>query len=419
MWTITIINILPTILLAEIISTDVNASMGVIMFALAIITLIFMPCTYESIVFLLKNGNDLRALEIVLKLRNESRHSIRRDFNELKVMLIEDYSDDGNICSNGNSRPLFLVLLLRLLNVLLTSSCIYWIFLANIWFDYQHWMQQVSLSNQTLEIVDDLFENSTELNILAAQDFNFDQDNNDTTTVPNLFNETIATVTSVISNITDFNKASANESNIPMENNNFSIVNHLFVHSAYSYRLPSLQIIQFILVVSFVKIITGIPFLCLAEKFHVYRNRVIFKVTLIIAIINLIFFMATLASNWYDDDLIFTFYIAKLLSVIHGFYLLVAFSIDTIGYSELGESFSLSKRYGCIAVIVICEHLSYAIAVLLVINALFPFYFHMIQSLVICFICYLLLKWMPNECLNCTLRVARDKHFVKMATANN
>lgn len=407
MWTITAINLLPTVLLAEIISTDVTASIGVIMFALAIFTLIFMPCTYESIVFLLKNGTDLRALEIMLKLRNESRHYIRRDFNEFKMMLVEDYSDDGNIFSNGNSRPLFLILLLRLLNVLLTSSCIYWIFLANVWFDYQHWMFTKNVSSPMTAIVQNPFENGTMLNDTTT---NF---TDNYTTFSNPINETVSTEANSISNITDYNKTIQNEFK------NAAIVSDLFIHSAYSYRLPPLQIVHFVLIVSLVKIVVGVPVLCLTEKFQVYRNRVIFKVTFCIAIINLIFFMATLACNLYDDSLIFTFYIAKLLSVIYGFYLLVAFAIDTIGYTELGESFSLTKRYGCIAFIVICEHLAHAMAIILVLNALYPFYFHVIQSMVICYICYMLLKWMPNECLNCTLRVARDKHFVKMATANN
>lgn len=413
MWTITAINLLPSVLLAETISTDVNASIGVIMFALAIFTLIFMPCTYESIVFLLKNGTDLRALEIMLKLRNESRHYIRRDFNEFKMMLVEDYSDGGNIFSNGNIRPLFLVLLLRLLNVLLTNSCIYWIFLANVWFDYQHWMSSKSISNQ-IRLVQDVYENVTAPDN-TTENLVFDRDFNST----NFFNETFSENDNDIANTTDYDRATTTEPDIPTTNNSFSILNHLFVHSAYSYRLPPLEIVQFVLIVSLVKILVGVPFLCLAEKFQVYRNRVIFKVVLCIGIINLIFFMATLVCNLYDDSLLFTFYIAKLLSVIYGFYLLVAFSVDTIGHSELSESFSLFKRYGCTAFIVICEHLSYAIAILLVVNALYPFYFHLVQSVAICFICYLLLRWMPNECLNCTLREARDKHFVKMATANN
>lgn len=447
MLTISAINLLPTILLAEIISTatgfwDVNASIGVIMFALAIFTLIFMPCAYESIVFLLSNGIDLRALENMLKLRNESRHYIRRDFKEFKMMLVEDYSDGGNIFSNGNSRPLFLILLLRLLNVLLTSNCVHWIFLANVWFDYQHWMRPTNLSAQMMDVVQDVFELNTNENLTFLfndTDINQNNDSYDepiypldvSTITPNETDEYFSSGNSNILSTTEipFDLLSSNEADIGvpllanvsgiLTSNVSSIANHLFIHSAYSYRLPPLQIAQFILIVSIIKILFGVSFMYLAEKFQVYRNRIIFKVTLCIGVINLIFFMATLVCNITDDSLLFTFYIAKLLSVIYGFYLLIAFSIDSVGYCELAETFSLSKRYGSIAFIVICEYLFHAIAILLIMNALFRFYFHVVQSVVICFICYLLLKRMPNECLNCTLRSARDKHFVKMATSNN
>lgn len=435
MWTISVINLLPTVLLAEFISTvtgfsDINASIGVLMFALSIFTLIFIPCTYESIVFLLQNRMDLRALEIMLKLRNESRHYIRRDFNEFKMMLTEDCSDNNrNIFSNGNSRPLCLILLLRLLSVLLTNNCMYWIFLANIWLDCKHWMHPVNLSPQILEISQTVFaENRTTFN---ESEFMSSDDIVGESSMLNVENSTIAEsiANTTLTDTSQFNQSmmfnqifdgplAADVLKVPFDNISM-IANQLFIHTAYSYRLPIIQVAQFLLIVSFLKILLGIPFLCLAEKFQVYRNRLIFKFTLCIGVVNLIFFMATVVCNIIDDTLLFTFYMAKLLTVIYGFYLLIAFSIDTIGYCELGESFSLVKRYGCIAFIVICEYLFHAIAILLIMNALFRFYFHVVQSVIICFICYLLYKRMPNECLNSTLRSGRDKHFVKMATTIN
>lgn len=443
MWSISAMNLLPTVLLAEFISSvtgfcDVNASIGVIMFALAIFTLIFMPCTYESIVFLLENGTDLRALEIMLKLRNESRHFIRRDFNEFKMMLVEDYTDGRNIFSNGNARPLLLILLLRVLNVFLTSNCIYWLFLTNVWFDYKHWMRTGIVTDDQMPqiFVEDVFENQTELQP------NFDEleiDWNSTTEFQGIdfenstmfWNETEQSLPFAISNVFDdiFNEIQTEVSlsdfnetlDLPDISNVSTITNYtdFFVKSAYSYRLPILQITQFLVIVSLIKIIVGVSILCLAEKFQVFRNRTVFKATLCIGVINLIFFMATLVCSYADDTLLFTFYMAKLLTLIYALYLLIAFSIDTIGYCELGESFSLTKRYGCIAFIVMCEYFCHALAMLLIMNAMFRFYLHVVQSVVICCICYLLLKRMPNECLDCTLRGARDKHFVKMATTNN
>lgn len=421
MWPITIINLLPTVLLAEIISNatgDVTASavtdnIGVIMFALAILALIFMPFTYESIVFLLNNGKDLRALEIMLKLRNESRHYIRRDFNELKIQVAEDNNDEGNIFTNGNLRPIILVSLLRLLTVLLTNNCIYWIFLANVCFGYQHWMCSTALSKQFSGDGNYLFENHTILS--KAENSTFDE------LFINSIDETVFDKKNVISDLTDSEKIDVtflkNESVLVAANN--VSASRFFIHSVYTHQLPPLQITRIILIVSIIKIAFGVPFLCFTEKFQVYRNRVIFKVTIGIGVINLIFFTATLLCNHIDDSLLFTFYIAKMLGVIYSFYLFVAFSIDVCGLGELSESFSLTKRYRCIAFISICEHSAHVIAILLVVNALFKFYFYVVQSAVICFICYLLLKWMPNECLSCSLYAARDKHFVKTATINN
>lgn len=481
MATITLVNLLPTVLLAEFISTvtgfcDVTASTGVCMFVLAILTLIFMPCTYESIVFLLENGWDLRALEIMLKLRNESRPFIRRDFNEFKMMLIEDYGGDGrsrdgcasccrNIFADGNSRPLLLILLLRLLNVFLTSNCVYWLFLTNVWFDYKHWMGGSDgdgelLSNNT-SIDDEISGNGRE-NVTTVDGIEMYLSNDtiitEMTTLASTFNETMTTDNETLTdqsvplapwpmaqniayhefvdaiqndafsiNTNDDNdlmiaenfNETANQLPFLKVTGNITWYNDLFVRSAYAYRLPALQIAQFLIAICIIKILVGIPFHCIVEKFQVYRNRAVYKVTLCIALINLIFFVATMACNWFDDSLLFTFYMAKLLSLIYGLYLLIAFSIDAIGYSELGESFSLAKRYGCIALIIAGEYGFHAIAIALIMNALYRFYFHVMQSAIICAICYALLRRMPNECLHCTLRSARDKHFVKMATTNN
>lgn len=497
--TITLVNLWPSVLLAELIANvtgfcDVTASTGVCMFVLAILTLIFMPCTYESIVFLLENGWDLRALEIMLKLRNESRHFIRRDFNEFKMMLVEDYGGDGdrgrrngcgcgcccccccrNIFSDGNSRPLILILLLRLLNGFLTSNCVYWIFLTNVWFDYKNWIDGGGGGGDSGDAVDE-FSSNTSINIPTSTDdemiFGNDYENvttadfndiemflnNDTVvdemtttlastlneTMPTIINETLTDQSLPLAqnsiyqefenaiqnaafsiNFPDDNDDASNDSSVPNKlhfltvTGNITWYSDLFVRSAYSYRLPTLQIAQFLIAICIIKILVGIPFHCVVEKFQIYRNRAVYKATLCIAFTNLIFFLAMCVCNWYDDSLLFTFYMAKLLSLIYGLYLLIAFSIDAIGYSELGESFSLTKRYGCIALIIAGEYGFHAITIALIMNGMFRFYFYVMQSTIICAICYVLLKRMPNECLHCTLRSARDKYFVKMATTNN
>lgn len=437
---ISIITIMPTVLVAEFVSNitsirDTIQSCGIIMFVLAIMTLIFMPCTYESIVFLLENGNDLRALEILLKLRNESRHYIRHDFNEFKMMLAEDrnYSGGCNIICDGNARPLYLLCLLRMLNVLVSGSAIYWIFIVLAWFDYHQWvLGPTNLVTQMLVVSENI--STTEIPLLPTNSntsTDFDNDDYyirsyqaDFGTSDDSFTENFSTnETTTPNGIDDFGPTEVLSTNRSIDYpNSLDPFNDMtpFIHMAYSYQLPSLPIAEILLIVFLIKILFGIPMMCLAEKFQIYRNRILFKITFCVGILNLIFFLSTwLCYRIIDDSLIFTFYMAKLLNLVYGTYLLITFSIETIGYTELAESFSLIKRYGSIACVTIIEQILHIIVILVLMNGQFEFYFHIVQSTIVCIFCHLLLKRMPIECLNCSLRIARDKYFVKMTSANH
>lgn len=430
---ISIITIMPTVLVAEFISNitsirDTIQSCGIIMFVLAILTLIFMPCTYESIVFLLENGNDLRALEILLKLRNESRHYIRHDFNEFKMMLAEDsnYSSGCNIFCDGNARPLYLVCLLRMLNVLVSGSAVYWIFLVLAWFDYHGMVTQILAVSENISTTElPVISNSTNSTDFDPNDYSLYQD--DFGTSDDLFLEDSFTNKTIPLNGTDdfpsFNQTKESTTNRFTDYpNTLDPLNNMtsFIHMAYSHQLPSLPISEILLIVFLIKIILGVPMMCLAEKFQIYRNRILFKITFCVGALNLIFFLGTwLCYRIVDDSLIFTFYMAKLLNLVYGTYLLITFSIETIGYSELAESFSLIKRYGSIASVTIIEQILHIIVILVLMNGQFEFYFHIVQSTIVCIFCHLLLKRMPIECLNCSLRIARDKYFVKYTSANH
>lgn len=455
---ISIITIMPTILVAELLSKITNIrdtieSCGIIMFVLAIVTLIFMPCTYESIVFLLDNGNDLRALEILLKLRNESRHYIRHDFNEFKMMLAEDSNDCGgcNIFCDGNSRPLYLLCLLRLLNVLASGSAVYWIFLSLVWFDYHQWPFGTTnlVFKQMLVVSENVSATEIPINFSNTTDFDYysnislvqaDSANSNWNLDPMGYSEMsnnsisaefITNGTFPLNGTDDswpLNQTEVSSTNSTFDySNSFdppnymtSFAQHLFIQTAYSYHLPSLPIADILLIVFLIKIILGIPMMCLAEKFQIYRNRILFKITYCVGALNLIFFIGTMVCYRIDDNsLIFTFYMAKLLNLVYATYLLVTFSIETIGYSELAESFSLTKRYGSIACITIIEQLLHIIVILVIMNGQFEFYFHVVQSTIVCIFCHLLLNRMPIECLNCSLRIARDKYFVKITSADH
>lgn len=317
---------------------------------------------------------------------------------------------------------MYLIILLRLLNALLSASHIYWIFLALIWFDYRQWTS-MNLAAQMLAVAD---ASQVNLNETAFNETDLDENLslfNVSTSSNHLF-ETIDVLLEQL-NYDDVNDTESSTISMQMMSDEIPLLNftsfgqHLFIHTAYAYRLPVLQIVEFLFIVFVIKIGAGVPMMCLAEKFQIYRNRILFKITLCIGILNFIFFCGTLICYRIDDSsLIFTYYMAKLLNLVYGSFLLITFPIDTIGLNEMAETFSLTKRYGCLAFITIFEQLFHILVILILMNAQFQFYFHLVESMLVCIICYLLLNKMPNECLNCTLRTARDKYFVKMASTN-
>uniref|UniRef100_A0A336M6K1 CSON009920 protein n=1 Tax=Culicoides sonorensis TaxID=179676 RepID=A0A336M6K1_CULSO len=75
----------------------------------------------ESPVYLLQHGDVIGATQAMIKLRNESVETwdIRNDVSEFKVMLTEDSQYDKNIWSEGNSRPLLILIAAKLIYVLI------------------------------------------------------------------------------------------------------------------------------------------------------------------------------------------------------------------------------------------------------------------------------------------------------------
>lgn len=74
----------------------------------------------ESPIFLLQQGDVIGATQAMMKLRNESVESwdIRNDVSEFKAMLVEDSQCDKSLWSEGNSRPLLILICAKLLLVL-------------------------------------------------------------------------------------------------------------------------------------------------------------------------------------------------------------------------------------------------------------------------------------------------------------
>lgn len=440
LWTIVIINILPSVLLAEVTSSlfgidgGVNVGVGLLMLMFSVIALIVMPCTYESIIYLLDTGKDLKGLEILLKLRNESRHFIRNDFNDMKVMIAEDRNAGGNILRNGNWRPLLLILLIRLLNPLLANNILASVSIMNIWLDYERVaVQQVHeaaslmaanvdnsvgildnsrpyefdslalIANETFESI----ENITETKIETTFDYN---DDLNYTTTEYSYVEANATSTEWIWS-TETQLYSTTGPTQDAANNEL-----FFIHSVYAYK-PCLLDTQYILLFIFVvKLVIGVPLMCWAEKLYIFRNRFILKATLAVAILNLTFCALSWCSYKLEDNVpIFSYYMFKLQNIINGLFVVVAFGIDVIGLNELAEGFSTAKRTGSIAFVLIIEYMIHFLYFLpLMLFHHLPFYLNFVHWIVIIGISYLLIWLMPNECLDKTLRDARDKYFMSI-----
>lgn len=107
---------------------DVDLLLGILTFVYAIIALLSIPyLTYESVPLLIQQGRDRKALENLIRLRSEETDTwaVRNDFDELQLMVLEDYEAPGinhsNIFTDGNWRPLIMISAIRLI-VLLASS---------------------------------------------------------------------------------------------------------------------------------------------------------------------------------------------------------------------------------------------------------------------------------------------------------
>lgn len=386
---------------------------GFIMMAGSIIAMILMPVTYESIVYLIGTGNkDLKALGILIKLRNNARQFIKHDFNELRVMIVEDSQRGANIFRHGNCLPLSLVLLLRLLNAVLANNLINFVFVSNLWYDFGSRIQ-----NETKSVADELEMFITNMST-TTEDYVFTDFNStiETTTIlPNIglldINLQNATETTESTTFLDLMEKVTSDYNATEVFSVRDSVNAVFIHSFYTYQKPALAPELILLLIFVAKLLFGIPFLYVAEKAGIFRNRIFFKTCLIIGIVNFISSIFVRISYVCDDSsLMFTYYLVKLFNVIKLSFILVSFGVDTIGYEELAESFSLTKRNGSIAAVLITEHLG-SLFCLFILFDFYYFYYHYLHAIMIIIISYSLLRFMPVNPLDLSLRNARDKYW--------
>lgn len=110
-----------------------NIYFGAIVIVLAVLGVFCaMIYSYESIPALINQGKENEAMETMLKLRGESSETwaVRKEFDEMKLMVIEDFTKclrEESIFQGGNLRPLLMIAALKLLNLLTINLPLYFL----------------------------------------------------------------------------------------------------------------------------------------------------------------------------------------------------------------------------------------------------------------------------------------------------
>lgn len=82
--------------------------------------------THESVHFLLHRGRQYEAEETLMKIREEKTltQAIQNELDEIRLLLSQDKMESRNIISNGNVRPVLLLILLKLKTVVTNNAII-------------------------------------------------------------------------------------------------------------------------------------------------------------------------------------------------------------------------------------------------------------------------------------------------------
>lgn len=318
--------ITPFLSIVEDPAARTHIAIGVITFAFSILALIVMPCTKDSIVFQISSNNDLQALQCMYEIRNETRRSIRSDFNEFKLMVAQDCRDGGHLLWDGNVRPLCWILVARLLSSSLANNICITTFSMDLW--------KVAY-----------FQYNTTFSSLANED-----------------------------------------------------------------AFPEYPLLFVLLLKSFI----GIGILISFNGLFFSPNTSFYIAAFFLATFSLTTSIAMYVDFIYDDDrsIISTYLLMCLLNAINVLFVCISFGIDTFGYIQLTEGFSVAKRSWSIAVISIVETLAHVIAI---VALTFPyrFYFHYAHYVVIMLLSYYLICFMPRYTLNEQVSLKKARHKFK------
>lgn len=103
----------------------INSVTGLLLIILGAVGMILTPIlTNETVPYLLLRGKESKALEQLTRLCSEQKASRRtlQNFEELKLAVNEDKVIGSNIFANGNLRPLFVIVCVRLVGVMLWNT---------------------------------------------------------------------------------------------------------------------------------------------------------------------------------------------------------------------------------------------------------------------------------------------------------
>lgn len=124
---------LSTLLYAVNSSKNNDLVIGILGLVFAVVALLLTPLMpYESIVFLMRRGEERKALENLLKLRSETTEtaSIQSELQDFTNMLEQDKNIGANIFLDQNIRPLFLVTIMRIMAILANNIIINTVMIA-------------------------------------------------------------------------------------------------------------------------------------------------------------------------------------------------------------------------------------------------------------------------------------------------
>lgn len=164
------------------------------------------------------------------------------------------------------------------------------------------------------------------------------------------------------------------------------------------------------------KLLVGIGVLLAVNKFSCNTNPpfCFYMSAFLLGTINLTFSI-TMSVNYASEDgssIISTYIFMWILYAINALFVCISFGIDTFGYIQLSEGFSVAKRSWSIAVISIGETLVHMVYIALLTNP-YKFYFNYIHSLFIMICSYCLICFMPNYRLFEVISLKQARHKFK------